>query len=191
VSGINRLYEIRWHGRGGQGVVTAAQIITSAAILKGYFAMTFPEFGPERRGAPVKAYTRISFRWVYHREPILNPDYLIILDPALLDDPSTYVGIKSDSTVIVNSPKPPKSILDKGLIKNTNRIVYVDAVGIALKTLGKPIVNTAIIGALLKVFDILSLDDVKKSLGDFFRGELFKLNWNAILKAYNEANIMG
>lgn len=188
MSNINIHYEIRWHGRGGQGVVTAAQIITSAAILGGYFAMTFPEFGPERRGAPVKAYTRISSRRIYHKEPILNPDYLVILDPALLNDADTYVGIKPNSTIVVNSPKPPKYIFDKGFVNSTNRVVYVDATGIALKTLGKSIVNTAIIGALLKVFNVLTLDDIRKALSDFFRGDLFKLNWEAVLKAYSEAN---
>ncbi len=182
-------YEIRWHGRGGQGVVTAAQIITAASIFKGFFAMTFPEFGPERRGAPVVAYTRIGLRRIYHREPILNHDYIVILDPSLLSDPSVFNGIKSDSIIIVNYPREPTML--SPIRSKVNKVLYVDAVGVALKTLGRPIVNTAIIGALLRVFNLLTIDDVKRTLEEFFHGNLLKSNIDALVKAYEETRVWG
>lgn len=185
----NVKYEVRWHGRGGQGVVMAAQILTAAAIFKGYFAMTFPEFGPERRGAPVTAYTRIGLKRVFHREPIINPNYIIILDPSLLYDPLVFEGANKDTVVIVNYPRPPEPLKD--VRERVSKILYVDATGVALKTLGKPIVNTAILGALVREFTLISLDDLRNTLGTFFHGSLLKLNIDAMINAYNEVKVWG
>ena len=169
--------------------MTAAQIVTAASILKGYFAMTFPEFGPERRGAPVTAYTRIGLRKIYHREPILSPDYVVILDPALLYDPMVFEGIKSDTIIIANYPREP--VMLNFIASKVGKILYVDATGIALKALGKPIVNTAIIGALLKAFNLITVDDIKRTFEEFFHGSLLKMNIDALVRAYEETKVWG
>lgn len=174
---------IRWHGRGGQGTVTAAQIIATTAIDKGLYAQAFPEFGPERRGAPVRAYTRVSTKPIRHREPILRPDYLVILDSTLLRIPGTLDGVNEKTWVIINTSEKPE--LDINC-----RLVLVNATEIAIKTIGKPIVNTAIIGALLKVFDLIKIEDVVKSLSKFFKNKLYEVNRAAIEEAYKLAEIV-
>ncbi len=180
---MKREISIRWHGRGGQGAVTAAQVTAVAAISKGLYAQAFPEFGPERRGAPVRAYTRLSTHPIRHREPIVSPDYLVVLDPSLLEIKSVLDGVREDTHIVVNSPEPPE--LDVKC-----RLVTVDATGIALKTIGKPIVNTAILGALLKVLDLITLDDVVSSLGKFFKGKLLEVNKQAVIEAYEQARVV-
>ncbi len=180
---MKREVSIRWHGRGGQGAVTAAQVVAVAAISKGLYAQAFPEFGPERRGAPVKAYTRLSAYPIRHREPILNPDYLVILDPSLLQIKGTLDGVREDTYLIVNASEPPS-------IDVKCRLVILDATSIALKTIGKPIVNTAILGALLKVLELVSLDDVLNALNKFFSGKLLEVNKQAVIEAYNQAQVI-
>jgi len=180
---VKREITIRWHGRGGQGAVTAAQVVAVAAISKGLYAQAFPEFGPERRGAPVRAYTRLSTAPIRHREPILSPDYLVVLDPSLLQIKGILDGIREDTYLIINSAEPPK--LDVKC-----RLVVLDATSIALKTIGKPIVNTAILGALLRVLDLISLDAVLNVLGKFFSGKLLEVNKQAVVEAYKQAQVI-
>jgi len=177
---------IRWHGRGGQGAVTAAQVVATCAIMKGLYAQAFPEFGPERRGAPVKAYTRLSTRPIRHREPIVNPDYLVILDPSLLELPATLDGARDDTILVVNSPEPPEVVKTRKF----GKVVYIDATDVAMKTIGRPIVNTAILGALLRVLDLVTLDDILKSLEKFFSGKLLEVNRKAVVEAYNLAKVI-
>ncbi len=184
---VKREISIRWHGRGGQGAVTAAQVVATCAIVKGLYAQAFPEFGPERRGAPVKAYTRLSTRPIRHREPILNPDYLVILDPSLLELSATLEGVHDDTIIIVNSPDLPDVLKNK----NFRKIVYIDATDVAMKTIGRPIVNTAILGALLKALDLITVEDVLKGLEKFFSGKLLEVNKKAVVEAYNLARVIG
>jgi pyruvate ferredoxin oxidoreductase gamma subunit len=157
--GSNQLLEVRWHGRGGQGAVTASTILAEAASYEGLYAQAFPEFGPERRGAPVKAYTRISRTPIRSRAPITNPDIVVVLDPSL--SPTYYLqGLKSDGFLVINSKLPARDIIDK---LGVSRVVVVDATGIALRTIRAPIVNVAMLGALARVVNIVSLESIARA----------------------------
>jgi pyruvate ferredoxin oxidoreductase gamma subunit len=157
--GSNQLLEVRWHGRGGQGAVTASTILAEASSYEGLYVQAFPEFGPERRGAPVKAYTRISRTPIRSRAPITNPDIVVVLDPSL--SPTYYLqGLKSDGFLVINSKLPARDIISK---LGVSRVVVVDATGIALRTIRAPIVNVAMLGALARVVDIVSLESIARA----------------------------
>lgn len=151
--------EIRWHGRGGQGAVTASIVLAEAASYEGLYAQAFPEFGPERRGAPVRAYTRLSRSPIRSRSPILNPDVVVVLDPSL--PPQVYLqGLKSDGLLVLNSKLPAREVSEK---LGVPRVVVVDATGIALRTLKTPIVNIAMLGALARILEFITLDSIAKA----------------------------
>ncbi|MFZ8792988.1 MAG: 2-oxoacid:acceptor oxidoreductase family protein [Acidilobaceae archaeon] len=157
--GSNQLLEVRWHGRGGQGAVTASTILAEASSYEGLYVQAFPEFGPERRGAPVKAYTRISRTPIRSRAPITNPDIVVVLDPSL--SPTYYLqGLKSDGFLVINSKLPARDIISK---LGVSRVVVVDATGIALRTIRAPIVNVATLGALARVVNIVSLESIARA----------------------------
>ncbi|MCX8196031.1 MAG: 2-oxoacid:acceptor oxidoreductase family protein [Acidilobaceae archaeon] len=150
--------EIRWHGRGGQGAVTASIILAEAATMEGLYAQAFPEFGPERRGAPVRAYTRISESPVLSRSPITSPDIVVVLDPSL--PPQLYLmGLKDGGVVVINTKRSPKEVWELA----RRKVVTVDGTGIALKFLKVPIVNVAMLGALARALDRPSLDSIAKA----------------------------
>lgn len=157
--GSSQLLEVRWHGRGGQGAVTASTILAEAASYEGLYVQAFPEFGPERRGAPVKAYTRISRTPIRSRAPIANPDIVVVLDPSL--PPTHYLqGLKSDGFLVINSKLPARDIVSK---LGVSRVVVVDATAIALRTIKAPIVNVAMLGALARVVDMVSLESIARA----------------------------
>ncbi|MEN2999547.1 MAG: 2-oxoacid:acceptor oxidoreductase family protein [Acidilobaceae archaeon] len=153
------MLEIRWHGRGGQGAVTASIILAEAATLEGLYAQAFPEFGPERRGAPVRAYTRISEgEAVVVRSPIVNPDVVVVLDPSL--PPQLYLsGLKENGVLVINSKRSPKEVWETV----RKKVVVVDATGISLKILKVPIVNVAMLGALARVLERPSLESLARA----------------------------
>ncbi|MGC9049985.1 2-oxoacid:acceptor oxidoreductase family protein [Pyrobaculum sp.] len=167
--------EIRFHGRGGQGMVTAAQVLATAAILEGKYAQAFPEFGPERRGAPVKSYLRISDRPIYIREPVLHPDVIVVADQSLFGAENPLEGAKDTSILVVN-----------GVYKAPIKTYYVDATTLAIKVLGRPIVNTALIGAVVKATGVVSLEAVAEALKKYFTGRLYDLNVKLVQMAYQE-----
>ncbi len=186
-------YEIRWHGRGGQGAVTAAMILANAAIYEGKYAQAFPEFGAERRGAPVKAYTRVSDEPIRTRAPILEPDVVVVLDPSL---PSNLylTGLKPGGVILANTKRSPSEFAEAAGIRGDYKIYTVDATRIALETLGLPIVNTAMVGALVRVLPIVSMDSVEKAILETFPGKVGERNVKAARKAYEsvlvEAEVM-
>ncbi len=167
------MLEVRFHGRGGQGIVTAAQLLAAAAIYEGKYAQAFPEFGPERRGAPVKSYLRIWDRPIYVREPVLNPDVVVVSDLSLFKAENPLEGAKS--VVVVN-----------GFYKTPLRTYALDATALAVKVLGRPIVNTALVGAFVKAVEVVSLGAVLKALGKYFQGRLYELNARLVEMAYRE-----
>lgn len=182
------LVEIRWHGRGGQGAVTASQLVAVAAIKEGKFALAFPEFGAERRGAPVKAYTRITDETtVVPRTPIVEPDMVVVLDPSLLSLPVVPQGLKENGMMIVNTPKSPDSIREI-VGRRDIRVAVVNATRIAMDTLGRPIVNTAILGALVKASGVVKLDTILDAVRERFgfSERLASSNVEAVKKAYEE-----
>ena len=185
--------ELRWHGRGGQGAVTAAEILATAAISEGLYAQAFPEFGTERRGAPVVAYNRIADHPIYDREPVLHPDYVVVLDPTL--PPSIYMsGLKPEGGIVVNTKKSPREFVEelrKAGFEPPAIVATVDAVGIALKHLKAPIVNTAMLGAFVRVSGIVKPESVERALAERFadRPHIVQPNINAVREAYESVRI--
>ncbi len=182
--------EIRWHGRGGQGAVTASEIVAAAAILEGKNALAFPEFGAERRGAPVRAYTRITDESEMARTPIVSPNIVVILDPSLIT-PSYVEGLKENGCVVANAPEDPKDLAEKLKLKEGLglRVATVDATSIALKWLRVPIVNTAILGSLIKATGIVKLDTVTNLVKERFPGRIGEANASAVKDAYESTKV--
>ena len=171
------MIEIRFHGRGGQGAVTAAQILATSAFYDGKYSQGFPFFGVERRGAPVMAFTRIDDKKIILRSQIYNPDYVVVQDAGLLGAVNVVEGLKKDGTVVVNTTEED---MDLGFKTYT-----IDATGIALDILGVPIVNTTMLGAFIGATDIVSIDSVKKAILNTFKGKLGEKNAKAAEVAYN------
>ena len=157
------MYEVRFHGRGGQGAVTAANILAIAGAKEGYYTQAFPFFGVERRGAPVEAYTRISKEPIEIRSFVYNPDCVVVLDPALLSDVDVTSGLKEGGIIIVNTEKKPEEMPFEGY-----KVATVNATEIAIKyglgSKAAPIVNTAILGAYAKAVGNVSIDSVVEAI---------------------------
>lgn len=179
-----QLIEIRWHGRGGQGAVTSTELVAQAAINEGKFAQAFPSFGPERRGAPVLAFVRIDSKEpIRIRAGITEPDVVVVLDPGLLSIVNVTAGLKKDGILIINTKKSFKDIESELKIKQ--KIATVDATKIARELLGVPIVNTSMVGALIRATGVLKLESLIEPLQHRF-GRLAERNINAMKKAYEE-----
>ena len=186
---MDKLIEIRWHGRGGQGAKTAATFLAAAAIKEGKYSQGFPEYGPERMGAPMKGFTRISDVPIKLHCAVYTPDVVVVLDPTLLDVVDVKGGLKEDGIIVVNSPKEPSEIRAK--LKLEGRKLYtVDATRISLDELGKAIPNTPMIGALTKVTHILAMDivlkDIREKFALKFPEKIVEGNIRAIERAYEE-----
>ncbi|MCE4605013.1 MAG: 2-oxoacid:acceptor oxidoreductase family protein [Desulfurococcales archaeon] len=179
----NEILEIRWHGRGGQGAVTAAIAVAKAAVEVGKYATASPEFGAERRGAPVRAYNRVSTKPIRARTPILEPDIVVVLDSSL--PPEMYLeGIKDGGLLLINTKRSIDEV--RRILGNPNiKIAVVDATGIALKTLGIPIVNTAMLGAFAKLVNIADLSVFESIIYDLVPERFISSNINSIRIAYN------
>jgi len=179
-----RLIEIRWHGRGGQGAVTSTELVAQAAISEDKFAQAFPSFGPERRGAPVLAFVRIDSKEpIRIRAGITEPDVVVVLDPGLLSIVNVAAGLKKDGILIINTKKSFKDIESELKIKQ--KVATVDATKIARELLGVPIVNTSMVGALIRATGVVKLESLVEPLQHRF-GRLAERNINAMKKAYEE-----
>lgn len=162
------MYEVRFHGRGGQGAVMAAQALAEAAVLEGFYAQAFPYFGAERRGAPVRAFARIDESKISIKSQIYEPDALVILDESLLDIEPVSEGLKPGGKAVVNSPKLPDKI-DLGVVVEC---ASVDATAVALEMIKAPIVNTSILGAFARIVDIIPLESILNSIQNRFGEKL-------------------
>ena len=183
------MHEIRVHGRGGQGAVTSAELIAIAAIDTGRFAQAFPSFGPERRGAPVVAFCRVDERKINIRAKVYNPDVVIVLDPGLVALLDPTEGMKEGGILIMNTRKTPEEVeTTKG---SAIRVATVDANRIAIEEVGRPIVNTTMIGAFIKATGLIAIDDIKEPLLERFGSKLGERNLKALERAYNEVVIKG
>jgi len=181
------MLEIRWHGRGGQGAVTSAEMLARAAIGEGKYAQAFPSFGPERRGAPVLAFVRISSRDpIRVRTEITEPDIVVVLDPRLLGIVNVTSGLKPDGMVIINTKKKAEEIRKEFNINTP--IATVDATKIAREILGVPITNTTMIGAVVKATGSVGLESLEEPLKHRF-GRLGERNIDAMKRAYEETVI--
>ncbi|KQC06205.1 MAG: pyruvate synthase, partial [Smithella sp. SDB] len=156
------MIEVRWHGRGGQGAVTSVELLAVSAIAAGKYAQGFPSFGPERRGAPVAAFTRIDDKKINVRSGIYKPDVVLVLDSSLIGLVNVTEGLKPDGKLIVNTHKTPEEI--RKALNYTGTLAIVDGTGIARKEMGVPIANTTMIGALLKVIGVMELDAMKDAI---------------------------
>ena len=181
------LTEIRWHGRGGQGAVTSTELVAKAAIDEGKYAQAFPAFGAERRGAPIVAFVRISAdEPIRVRAEVTDPDIVVVLDPSLLRVVDITSGIKASGMLVVNSKKQPEQI-EKELGYN-HSLATVDATAIARELLGVNIVNTSMIGALLRATGVVELESLFEPLRQRF-GRLAERNIDAMKRAYEETSV--
>ncbi|MFO8011493.1 MAG: 2-oxoacid:acceptor oxidoreductase family protein [Dehalococcoidia bacterium] len=180
--------EIRWHGRGGQGAVTSAELIALAAIETGKYAQSFPSFGPERRGAPVQAFLRVGDEPVRVRSEIITPDVVVVLNPDLFESVDVTSGLKETGFLIVNTSKDLEQM--KSAHGNGYKVATVNAMKIARETIGLPITNTTMIGALLKVTGLVDLDEMIGPLEHRF-GKVAQKNIDAMRRAYEEIRMEG
>jgi len=180
----NQLTEIRWHGRGGQGSVTSAELLARAAISEGKYAQAFPAFGPERRGAPVLAFDRISTREpIRVRAEITRPDVVVVLDPTLLRVMNVTSGLKEKGILVINTKR---TLQDIGSEFGAEwQLAVVDALTIARELLGVPIVNTTMLGALLRATGVVEMESLVEPLKERF-DRLADRNINAMKKAFEE-----
>lgn len=183
------MIEIRLHGRGGQGAVTSAELIAIAAIHQGLYAQAFPSFGPERRGAPVQAFARISKNYIRTRERIYHPDVILVLDPSLPKMVKVTDGLKEGGVAILNSHHPEEEVR-KILGNYQGKLALVDATKIALEELGVPITNTTMLGALIKAIDLIELSFLEEAVKTRF-GKLAEKNIKALKRALEETKIYG
>lgn len=180
------MLEIRFHGRGGQGAVTSVELVALAAISGGSYAQAFPSFGPERRGAPVLAFVRLSDEPIKIRADIRQPDVVVVLDPSLLRIVKVTAGLKEGGTLIVNTKKSLAEI--KQSLDNKYRVAVVDASAIAIKVLGVPITNTTMVGALVKATGIITLESLAEPLKHRF-GLVAERNAQAMRQAFEQTQI--
>jgi pyruvate ferredoxin oxidoreductase gamma subunit len=174
------MFQIRIHGRGGQGVVTAAELLSVAAFLEGRHAQAFPSFGSERMGAPVVAFCRIDDRPIRVREPILEPDALIVQDPTLLHQVDLFAGLAARGHVVLNSTR---SAVELGLAGLDARVVTVPATELAREHLGRPLPNAALLGAFVAVCDHVTLDSVAAAIRERFPARVAEANVAAAVAA--------
>ncbi|AKB30644.1 Pyruvate:ferredoxin oxidoreductase, gamma subunit [Methanosarcina siciliae C2J] len=172
--------EIRIHGRGGQGSVTAAEMLSVAAFEDGKFSQAFPAFGVERRGAPVQAFTRLSENPIRLRSQIYTPDYVIVQDATLLETVDVASGIKDDGIIIINTKEKPEDLK----LDTKARVMTVDATKVAMDIIGLPIVNTVLLGAFAGATGEINVESIKKAVRDRFSGKVAEKNAQAIQKAY-------
>lgn len=180
--------EICWHGRGGQGVVTANEILAETAISSGQYVKAFPEFGPERMGAPIRAFTRISEKPIRVHSQVYEPDVVIIMDGTLVGKVDVTRGIKKDSIILANYAGSPKELQDA--LCTDAECHTLDAIKISLEDIGKPMVNTVMLGALIKVKSIVSYDKLEDQITNKFAGKLsdkvIVKNLSALKRGYEE-----
>jgi len=179
---LTGLTEIRWHGRGGQGAVTSCEVVAKAAIAEGKYGQAFPAFGPERRGAPVLAFDRVDTKnQIRVRSEIRQPDVVIVLDPTLLRVIKVTTGLKDRGFLIINTRKTAEQIQQE--VGGNWKIAVCDATSIARELLGVNIVNTTMLGALLRAVPVVKMESMREPLEERF-GKMADRNFNALKKAY-------
>jgi len=188
---MKKITEIRWHGRGGQGAKTVALLFADAALSTGKYIQGFPEYGPERMGAPMMSFNRLSDEPIDIHCGVRSPDVVVVLDPTLLESANVTAGLPKDGVLIVNTTDDPAKVREKLGLKGC-RVFTVDASGISLETLGMSIPNTPMLGAMVKATGLLDFDkmleDTKNKLTKKFRGrpEIVEGNLNCIIRASQE-----
>ena len=180
------MFQVRIHGRGGQGVVTAAELLSVAAFNEGKHAQAFPSFGSERTGAPVVAFCRIDDSEIRLREPIVEPDVLIVQDPTLLHQIDVFQGLRPDGYVLINSRR---SFHDLGLAEieqrfRRERLTTLPASEIALKHVGRPLPNAVLLGGFAALSGLITLDAVAHAIRAKFKGKVAEANVAAAAEGF-------
>jgi pyruvate ferredoxin oxidoreductase gamma subunit len=181
------MFQVRIHGRGGQGVVTGAEMLSIAAFLGGRHAQAFPSFGSERTGAPVVAFCRLDDREIRLREPIMQPDALIIQDPTLLHQVDVFSGLKKNGYILINTTR---TFAELGLAEfasgfRPERLLTVPATELALKHVGRPVPNVPLLGAFAALGGLISLEAVQAAIRQKFEGKVAQGNMDAAREAYD------
>ncbi len=185
------MLEIRWHGRGGQGVWSGSAVLALAAIKAGKYAQSFPQFGPERGGAPLEGYNRISDRPITLHCSIYEPHMVIVIDPTLLKYPTRILaGIKDGGHLVVNTEEEPQDLRKRLGIKHSVKVWAVDATTIALEEIDRPATNTAMLGALIRAVPVVPMERILEAVRERWPGEVGEKNVRAIRRAYEEV-VMG
>lgn len=187
---VSGMFQTRIHGRGGQGVVTAAEVLSIAAFLEGRHAQAFPSFGSERMGAPVTAFCRIDNREIRLREPISRPDALIIQDPTLLHQVELFSGLEPDGYLLINTRRSPAELGIAELVSRfpPHHVCTVPATEIALKHFGRPMPNAALLGAFAAVTGQIGLQSVQAAVAQKLPGEIGRKNGDAAAEAHESAS---
>lgn len=180
----NAMKEIRFHGRGGQGVVIGSELLADAAVREGRYGQSFPTFGPERKGSPVMAFTRIDDKPIRLRCQIYEPDYVIVLDQSVCRFQDVANGLKARGVVILNTPYKSENVKKELITKG--QIYTIDATNIAIRNLGSPVVNTAILGAFVAITGEVKLESICDAITDRFPNHVAKKNIQAVKEAYEE-----
>ncbi|OGL47178.1 MAG: pyruvate synthase [Candidatus Schekmanbacteria bacterium RBG_16_38_11] len=188
---MSEYIEVRWHARAGQGAVTAAKALAEAATTGGKFVQAFPEYGPERMGAPLRAYNRISDKPISIYCQVTNPNIVVVIDQTLLAGVDVTEGVAEDGVYIINTERTVDEIRKSLNLKNEKAKVYVvDATKISLETIGRPIPNTPILGAIAKVTNFVKIENIKNEIettfGKKFGKKVVEANHLAIERAYKE-----
>ncbi|MDP2167821.1 MAG: 2-oxoacid:acceptor oxidoreductase family protein [Thermodesulfovibrionales bacterium] len=187
---MSDLIEIRWHGRGGQGTVTAAKVLADACLSGGRYVQAFPEYGPERAGAPLRAYNRISSNRLRMHCPVLEPHVVGIVDATLIDAINVAEGTPENAMFVVNTSKGPAEIRTRLKAGERQKVFTVDATKIATDCIGRALPNFPMLGAVVKVTGLVTLDhlleDVKKSFGKKFSQKIIDGNLEAVRRGYEE-----
>ena len=170
---MNNLIEIRWHGRGGQGAKTASLLLADAAFNTGKYIQGFPEYGPERMGAPITAYNRISDKPITIHSNIYEPDYVVVVDDTLLESVPVTAGLKKEGAIVINTTKSPEYLKEK-LNGYDGNIYTIDARKVSEETLGKYFPNTPMLAAIVKVTGIMSDEAFLKDMQDSFKHKFAK-----------------
>ncbi|AWE42322.1 MULTISPECIES: 2-oxoacid:acceptor oxidoreductase family protein [unclassified Actinobaculum] len=180
------MVEIRIHGRGGQGVVTASDMVAMAAFAEGHHAQAFPSFGSERTGAPVVAYSRIRDEEIRTREPVLNPDVIIVQDPTLLPILDVFAGLTPEGYALVNSAKSPEELgfADVARSRPVGHVMSIPATDIAREHTGRTVPNAVLLGAMAALTGLITLDSVAAAIRNRFPGSVGEKNVAAATAAY-------
>ena len=180
------LIEIRWHGRGGQGVVTASKLLAETAMESGQFFQAFPDYGPERMGAPIRAFTRLSSQPIHIHSQVEAPEIVVVLDPTLLGTVNVTEGLVEEGTLLVNTPMSPQEVRD-AVDFHTGQAFTVDATHIAIEEIGREITNTPMLGALARATGMFELDQMAGELRAWFGAKLSQKAIEANVQAMRRA----
>ena len=183
------IIDVRFHGRGGQGVVTGARILAEAALLEGGFVHSFPSFGPEREGAPVAGFTRFSKEPFTVKTEIYQPEGVVVIDSTLLGTVDVLQGLKDNGVVIINHSDDTIVRKKLGKLPPGTKLGILDGTSIAKEVIGRPIANTICLGSLIRITEWVKLESILRSVDKIFRDPIAEKNKNAIQRAHEEVRI--